>query len=285
MNVRNVAVADTRFLLREEGSGDGTPVLLLHGIPQTSSVWRDVAPMLAKGGRRVLAPDLPGLGGSAYAGPYDVPSLVAQLVALLDEELPGERVDVVGHDWGGSLALGLTGAHPDRVRRLCVANTVYRHVNLLRAAHMPFFALPGAPELLFRLGGARVVDTMLSLGWKSDVRLDPEVKAEYVAAYSEPEKVHAMLGYYRAAVRPRVLAVARRGKAPASPPRVQAEEMLVLWGAADAVLPISVGESIVKDLGARCTMVTVPGAGHFVIEEAPDVVRETLSRFLADAEA
>jgi pimeloyl-ACP methyl ester carboxylesterase len=285
MNVRNVAVADTRFLLREEGSGDGTPVLLLHGIPQTSSVWRDVAPMLAKGGRRVLAPDLPGLGGSAYAGPYDVPSLVAQLVALLDEELPGERVDVVGHDWGGSLALGLTGAHPDRVRRLCVANTVYRHVNLLRAAHMPFFALPGAPELLFRLGGARVVDTMLSLGWKSDVRLDPEVKAEYVAAYSEPEKVHAMLGYYRAAVRPRVLAVARRGNAPASPPRVQAEEMLVLWGAADAVLPISVGESIVKDLGARCTMVTVPGAGHFVIEEAPDVVRETLSRFLADAEA
>jgi pimeloyl-ACP methyl ester carboxylesterase len=260
-------------------------VLRLHGIPQTSSGWRDVAPMLAKGGRRVLAPDLPGLGGSAYAGPYDVPSLVAQLVALLDEELPGERVDVVGHDWGGSLALGLTGAHPDRVRRLCVANTVYRHVNLLRAAHMPFFALPGAPELLFRLGGARVVDTMLSLGWKSDVRLDPEVKAEYVAAYSEPEKVHAMLGYYRAAVRPRVLAVARRGNAPASPPRVQAEEMLVLWGAADAVLPISVGESIVKDLGARCTMVTVPGAGHFVIEEAPDVVRETLSRFLADAEA
>jgi pimeloyl-ACP methyl ester carboxylesterase len=59
--------------------------------------------------------------------------------------------------------------------------------------------------------------------------------------------------------------------------------MLVLWGAADGVLPVSVGESIVKDLGSRCEMVTVPGAGHFVIEEAPDVVRETLSRFLADA--
>jgi pimeloyl-ACP methyl ester carboxylesterase len=56
--------------------------------------------------------------------------------------------------------------------------------------------------------------------------------------------------------------------------------MLVLWGAADPVLPISVGESIVRDLGPTCAMVTVPGAGHFVIEEAPEVVRETLSRFL-----
>jgi pimeloyl-ACP methyl ester carboxylesterase len=284
MTVRNVAVADTRFLLREEGEGDGTPVLLLHGVPQTSLVWRDVAQVLAKGGRRVLAPDLPGLGGSAYSGPYDVPSVAAQLVALLDEEVPGQRVDVVGHDWGGSVALGLTGAYPDRVRRLCVANTVFRHVNLLRAPHIPFFALPLAPETLFRLGGPRIVETLLRLGWKSDVSLDPEARAEYVAAYTEPDKVRAMLGYYRAATRPKIATALHLRERPAGAPRVEAEEMLVLWGAADGVLPVSVGESIVKDLGPRCAMVTVPGAGHFVIEEAPDVVRETLSRFLADAD-
>jgi pimeloyl-ACP methyl ester carboxylesterase len=126
---------------------------------------------------------------------------------------------------------------------------------------------------------------MLRLGWKSDVVLDDAAKAEYVAAYSEPHNVRAMLGYYRAATRPKLAAALRLGAAPAGPPRVAADEMLVLWGAADAVLPISIGESIVKDLGARCAMVTVPGAGHFVIEEAPDVVRETLSRFLADAPA
>jgi pimeloyl-ACP methyl ester carboxylesterase len=285
MVTRNVIAAGTTFLLRESGDGSGTPVLLLHGVPQTSTVWRDVAPALAADGHRVLAPDLPGLGGSQYAGPYDVPSVVRQVVALLDEVVPGQRVDVVGHDWGGSVALGLTGAHPDRVRRLAVANAVFRHVNLLRAPHIPFFAVPGAPELLFRLGGARVVETMLRLGWKSDVVLDDTAKAEYVAAYSEPHNVRAMLGYYRAAARPKLAAALHLGGRPAGPPRVEAEEMLVLWGAADAVLPISVGESIVKDLGARCAMVTVPGAGHFVVEEAPDVVRETLSRFLADAPA
>jgi pimeloyl-ACP methyl ester carboxylesterase len=285
MKVRNVAAGDTLFLLRETGDGDGTSVLLLHGVPQTSSMWRDVAPALADSGRRVLAPDLPGLGGSSYAGPFDVAAVTKQIVALLDVEVPGRRVDVVGHDWGGSVALGLTGGYPERVRRLALANTVFRHVNLLRAPHIPFFAIPGAPEVLFRLGGVRVVETMLRLGWKSDVALDPEAKAEYVAAYSEPAKVHAMLGYYRAAARPRLAAALHLRPSPSGPPRVEAEQMLVLWGAADTVLPLTIGESIVKDLGARCEMVTVPGAGHFVIEEAPDVVRETLSRFLADAPA
>ena len=279
MSVRTVSVADTRFLLREQGTGAGTPVLLLHGVPETSSVWRDVAPALAEG-RRVLAPDLPGLGGSAYSGPYDVPSVVGQLAALLDSEVGGP-VDVVGHDWGGSLALGLAGQRPDLVRRLCVANAPYREVPLHRAVHIPFFALPAAPELLFRLGGRRVVDTMLRLGWKSLVPLDDERRSEYAAAYTDPEKVTAMLGYYRAAARPRVKALLTRS-AFEGPPRVRVAKSLVLWGALDPVLPIATGESVVRDLGADCVMVTVPGAGHFVIEEATSVVIDVLRDFLAE---
>jgi pimeloyl-ACP methyl ester carboxylesterase len=280
MTVRTVTVADTRFLLREEGSGSGTPVLLLHGVPETSSVWRDVAPELADG-RRVLAPDLPGLGGSSYAGPFDVPSLVAQLAAMIEAEAGGP-VDVVGHDWGGSLALGLAGARPDLVRRLCVANAPFRQIPLHRAVHIPFFALPALPELVFRLGGRRVVDAMLALAWKSSPALDEERRSEYEAAYSDPDKVAAMLGYYRAAARPRAKALVTRS-APAGHPRVRAEKSLVLWGALDPVLPISTGESVVRDLGADCVMVTVPGAGHFVIEEATQVVVEVLQEFLADA--
>ena len=280
MSVRNVPVAETRFLLREHGAGSGVPVLLLHGVPETSSVWRAVAPGLALG-RRVLAPDLPGLGGSSYSGPYDVGSVVRQIAALVEQELPGQRVDVVGHDWGGSIALGLAGHRPDLVRRLCVANAPYRQVNLLRAPHIAFFALPVAPELLFKLGGKRVVDVMLSLAWTSPEELDPEVRAEYTAAYTDPARVSAMLGYYRAATRPRMAALLAR-RTVDGPPRVHAEKMLVLWGAADPVLPISTGESVVRDLGPTCEMVTIPGAGHFVIEEAPELVLDTLREFLAE---
>jgi pimeloyl-ACP methyl ester carboxylesterase len=279
MSVRTVTVADTLFLLREEGTGAGTPVLLLHGVPETSSVWRDVMPQLAVG-RRVLAPDLPGLGGSSYAGPFDVPSLVAQLSALIESEVTGP-VDVVGHDWGGSLALGLAGQRPELVRRLCIANAPFREIPLHRAVHIPFFALPGAPELLFRLGGRRVVDAMLSLAWKSSPPLDAERRSEYEAAYTDPEKVSAMLGYYRAAARPRAKALLTRSPLAGSP-RVKVEKSLVLWGALDPVLPIRTGESVVRDLGADCVMVTVPGAGHFVIEEATSVVVDVLVDFLRE---
>jgi haloacetate dehalogenase len=279
MSVRTVTVADTKFLLREEGSGSGTPVLLLHGVPETSSVWRDVAPQLASG-RRVLAPDLPGLGGSSYAGPFDVPSLVAQLAALIEAEAPG-AVDVVGHDWGGSLALALAGQRPELVRRLCVANAPFRELPLHRMLHVPLFALPALPELIFRLGGRRVVDTMLALAWKSATPLDEARRTEYEAAYTDPDKVTAMLGYYRAAARPRFQALLTRTAMEGSP-RVHVEKSLVLWGALDPVLPIGTGESVVRDLGADCVMVTVPGAGHFVIEEATTVVTDVLLDFLRD---
>ncbi len=199
--VRTVVAADTRFLVREEGSGDGIPVLLLHGVPETSTCWRHQAAALAVG-RRVLAPDLPGLGGSAYTGPYDVPSLVRQLAALVDAEVGGP-VDVVGHDWGGSLALALASARPDLVRRLGVVNAPYRDLPLLRAAHVPFFALPLLPELLFRAAGRRTVSAMLDLAWRSGRALEPEVRAEYEAAYGDPSRVQAMLGYYRGVARPR----------------------------------------------------------------------------------
>ena len=281
--VRNVPVAETNFLVRCDGEGAGTPALLLHGVPETSTCWREVAPHLP-GGRRVLCPDLPGLGGSTYTGPYDVPALVGQLAALVEAEVPDGRVDVVGHDWGGVLALAMTALRPDLVRRLAVLNAPFRDVSLLRAPHIPFFALPLAPELLFRLGGHRVVGTMLALGWKAPGELAPEVRAEYVAAYTDPARVTAMLGYYRGVARPRLRQLLTRS-APERLPEVSAERMLVLWGALDPVLPISLGESVVRDLGPACTMVTVPGAGHFVVEEAPAVVVAALCELLADADA
>lgn len=282
--VRTVQAGGTSFLLREQvADGDGTPVLLLHGVPETATCWAALAPRLAVG-RRVLAPDLPGLGGSTYPGPYDVASLVGELVALLEAEVPGGQVDVVGHDWGGSLALALAGARPDLVRRLVVANAPYRDVPL-RALHIPFFALPLAPELALRLGGGRLVDAAFRLAWRASAEVDADSLAEYRATYTRPSVRQAMLGYYRAATRPRLARALSRAVTPVPAPHVPVERALVLWGALDPVLPVSVGEGIVRDLGADAVMVTVPGAAHFVVEEAPDVVAEVLLDFLADERA
>jgi len=261
-----------------------TPALLLHGVPQTAICWRDLLGELARD-RVVLAPDIKGLGGSEDVGSYDLPTLAAELAALIMHEVDGP-VDLVGHDWGGAVALALAAGRPELVRRLVVLNAPYRHLNLLRAFHVPLFALPVLPEAAFATAGRPLLAGMLRVGWKSAAPLDEAVARHYVDAYDDPGRLRAMLGYYRANSRRALWSLLRgtvRGRAdPARLPRVLAERHLVVWGARDPVLPISVGESVVRDLGGDTTFITVPGAGHFVAEEAPAVVVPAVARFLRE---
>lgn len=284
---REVAVDGVRFSLYRADPPQRrrtTPALLLHGVPQTAICWRGLLAELARD-RVVLAPDLKGLGGSEDVGRYDLPTLAGELAALISHEVDGP-VDLVGHDWGGSVALALAGARPELVRRLVVVNAPYRHLNLLRALHVPLFALPLLPEAAFAAAGRPLLAAMLRVGWKSAPALDEAVARHYVDAYADPGRVRAMLGYYRANARGALWALLRgtvRGRAESDrPPRVRAERHLVVWGARDPVLPISVGESVVRDLGADTTFVTVPGAGHFVVEEAPAVVVPAVANFLRE---
>lgn len=285
---RQVAAAGVRFSLYRADPPRRrrtTPALLLHGVPQTAVCWRELLPELA-GDRIVLAPDLKGLGGSEAVGHYDVPTLVRELAALVLHEVGGP-VDVVGHDWGGVLALGLAGARPDLVRRLVVVAAPAGKVNPVRALHVPLFDLPLLPEAVFGMSGGSLVVAMLRAGWKSPAALEPAVAQHYAEAYAAPARVRAMLAYYRDNTRPRLrplLAAAgrRAGRAGRPAGMVRVERQLVVWGAADPVLPISVGESVVRSLGPDTTLVTVPGAGHFVVEEAPAVVVPAIADFLRE---
>ncbi len=279
---RTVAVDGVRFHLlsaKPARKRRTTPVLLLHGVPQTSATWHPLIDLLAKD-RIVVAPDLKGLGESEAKGPYDIPTLVDELAALVLHEVDGE-VDVVGHDWGGSLALALAGARPDLVRRLVVMSAPYREVDLKAAFHLPVLALPVLPDVAFRLFGEQIVRKMFDFAWRAE-GASPRL-AEYVAAYAPPERYTAMLAYYRATVRPRLLSLlagALGGEKPEGLPRVKVERSLVVWGTDDPPMPLHVGESVVRDLGPDATMLTVPGVGHWPHEEAPDVVLPAIAEFL-----
>lgn len=274
LTVRTVAAGRSLFHLLEVGRGDGTPVLLLHGVPETSSCWQDIAPALAVG-RRVLAPDLPGLGRTPCPAPYDIRSVVADLVALIDQEA-GRPVDVVGHDWGGILAFALAGLRPDLVRRLVVTNAPYRDASLLRAAHVGLFCLPLLPEGLLCASGSRWVRWAIKGAWGSGPALDAARLAEYEAAYTTPSVRRAMLGYYRALARPR-RGAARPLSTLGGLPQVEIDDVVLVWGAQDPVLPIAVAEAAAKRLGADTRLVTIPAAGHFLPEEAPEALLEVLA--------
>lgn len=282
----SVAVDGVRFhLLRAEPTRKRktTPTLLLHGVPETSACWRDLMPELARD-RVVIAPDLKGLGSSEAREPYDVATLSAELAALILHEVDGP-VDIVGHDWGGSIALALAGRRPDLVRRLVVVSAPFRKVNLVAAWHIPLFWLPVLPETAFRLAGDQIVRRMFDYAWRGSEPLPADVLDGYVAAYTPSDRVSAMLAYYRAAITSRVRAsLAPLGVGGATTegetPRVNVERSLVVWGTADPSLPLSVGESVVTDLGAGTTMLTLPGVGHWPVEEAPDVVIPAIADFL-----
>lgn len=280
---RTVAVDGVRFHVLSAGPArkrKTTPVLLLHGVPQTSATWRPLMAELSKD-RQVLAPDLKGLGQSEAKGPYDLPTLVSELAALAMHEFDGQ-VDVVGNDWGGSLGLALAGARPDLVRRLVDIAGPYRRVDPVRGLYMAFLALPVLPEALGRVAAERVVRQVLTSIRKADGQ--PDALEEYVAAYSSPAGWDAMLSYYRAVVRPRAWralgSLVGREPAPIGMPRVKVERALVVWGTDDPPTPLHIGESVVRDLGPDAIMLSVPGVGHFPHEEAPDVVLPAIAEFL-----
>lgn len=283
-----VCAAEVRFSVLRAGSG-GPPTLLLHGVPQTCEVWHGLVAELSSD-RLVLAPDLKGLGRSQATGSYDIPTLVAELAALVQVLLTeaGLRgpVDVVGHDWGGALAIALCGARPDLVRRLVVVNAPYREVDLVRAWHMPLFALPVVPELLLATAGRQFWRAVLAKAWKGPVPLDPGLRERYLDAYDDPQRRSAMLAYYRGTTRPRIKALparllhSRRGR-PVPAPKSRPGEALVVWGTADPAFPLRIGQGVARDLGAR--LLTVEGSGHFVVEENPAVVVPAISEFLRGA--
>lgn len=280
-----VSAAGVVFSALRAGAG-GTPALLLHGVPQTSVIWSDLVAELAAD-RVVLAPDLKGLGRSQVVGSYDIPTLVSELAALVEvlrtESGEPGPIDVVGHDWGGALAIALCAARPDLVRRLVVLNAPYREVDLLRAWHMPLFALPVVPDLLLSVAGREFWRAVLAKAWRGPVPLNPERRERDLDSYCEPPRRAAMLAYYRGVTRPRVKALpgrllrARRGR-PVPAPRARPRAALVIWGTADPAFPRRIGEGVARDLGAQ--FVPVEGSGHFVVEEHPTVVLPAITEFL-----
>ncbi|MEH6995597.1 alpha/beta hydrolase, partial [Neobacillus drentensis] len=114
---KKVNVNGLQFHVVDEGTGPA--VLLLHGFPDSSYVWRNQIPTLVNAGYRVIAPDLRGFGGSdkpQEVEAYNMQLLVGDVVGIL-KELQVERVRLVGHDWGAILGWVFTSFFPDLVEK------------------------------------------------------------------------------------------------------------------------------------------------------------------------
>ena len=143
----NIASSELRF--EDTGWPDvdetaDVPVLFLHGFGSSLETWQLVAPLLCQT-RRCVSMDLPGFGlSSKYEQPYDAPAMVAAVLGLMDS-LDLDRVDLVAHSYGCSVAQALAVDHPLRVRRLVISD------GFAYADQMPWFFAWSRPPVLGEL--------------------------------------------------------------------------------------------------------------------------------------
>jgi haloacetate dehalogenase len=263
--------------------GEGPPLLLLHGFPQTHACWSRVAPALARR-HTVVAPDLRGYGASrAPAGRprgegYTKREMARELVELMTR-LGHGRFAVVGHDRGARVAYRMGLDHPDRVERAAVLNIVPTLDQFARMGggpslgYWPWFLLAQPAPFPERLVGAdpgalldHAFDTWASRPHAIDHR------ADYLAALT-PETIAAICSDYRASFHlDRLHDVADReaGRRIAAP-------LLVVTGADEAQLADAA--EVWAGWADDVTAARVPG-GHFVPEEAPEELLAVLMPFL-----
>ncbi|MQM27332.1 haloalkane dehalogenase [Glycomyces albidus] len=180
----------------DEGEGD-TTVVLLHGNPTSSHIWRHVVPRLS-GRARVIAPDLIGMGESGKPDiGYSFADHADYLEALL-EAVGAERPVLVGYDWGGSLALDWAARHPDRIRGVAVMETFLRPMTWAEypAGAVEFFRTlrtPGAGERM-ALDENWFIETALRA---TNAGIADEDLAVYRKPYPDPRSRRPLLAWPR----------------------------------------------------------------------------------------
>lgn len=252
--------------------GEGPPIVMLHGFPDFWYTWRHQMPALA-GTHRVVAPDLRGYnlsdqprGGEHYAMRH----LLGDVAAVI-RDLGEERAILVGHDWGGAIAWQFAMHFPHMVERLVVLNLPHPQGLARELAHNPEQQRASGYARTFQEEGAHErLDLERLIGW---VR-DDEARARYREALGRSD-FGALLHYYKQNYpRPPYRELQ------ATLPRVQASTLVIHGLGDEALLPEGLNDTwqwVERDL----TLVTLPGAGHFVQHDAAGAVTRVLTNWLA----
>jgi pimeloyl-ACP methyl ester carboxylesterase len=261
--------------------GHGPALLLIHGWPETWYAWRHVMPALARD-FEVIAVDQRGIGLSDKpAGGYDTGTLATDLVKLMDA-LGHERFSVVGHDTGFAIGYALAADYPERVERIALAEIPGPPTSAAsppaflpdpvnnKLWHIPFNRVENLPEQL--IAGREAA----YFGYEFAIQggnVPEEAIRYYVDTVSNPESLHGSLGWYRA-FGETLAQNDERAKTPLTMP------VLAIGGER------SYGDHVEHAMHALAEDVqglVIPGAGHWVAEEAPEQLLAALTGFLAPA--
>jgi len=278
--------------------GKGPLLLLLHGFPQCWYAWR-VQLVEFSDRYTVVAPDLRGYGDSdkpENITDYSLDKLVED-VRMLIVTLKGQEGAVVcAHDWGGLIAWKFATTHPQLTRKLMIFNAPYplafqRYMTahqLLCSWYISFFQLPIFPELLMKTkvrkpskDGEPPSRSELALGYfLNGIRrpLTPRDKTLFLNHFLIPGVANATINYYRAFG----LKMDSFGFLTAPKPEDRCPvKTFVAWADKDIALDIRSSLGNIDEYFSDITVKTIPGCGHFVLEEEPKLCNDLIRDFLA----
>jgi len=256
-----------------EVHGQGKPVVLIHGFPDTKRLWAKQVPALVEGGFQVITPDGRGYGASdkpADVGAYAIPFLAIDVTAVLDA-LSIERAHVVGHDWGAAVAWATAAFAPERVDHVVALSvghpTSFANMSLAQREKSWYMLLfqfhPAAEQWLTADDGANLRE------WSHQ----PDFDAVY-ADLKRDGSLTPGLNYYRATITPEALV-----GPPIELPPVQAPAMGI-WSSGDMALLEDQMQGSAKYCANGFRYERLEGVGHWMQWEAPDQVNRLLLDFL-----
>ncbi len=268
-NGRLIEVNGISLYVEEHGEGD--PVLLLHGWPDSARLWRHQVPVLAAHGYRVITPDLRGFGRSerpAEVAAYRLRNVVADVSALLDH-LGIETAYVVGHDWGAAVAWLTAILAPARARKLTAISVPHPFAPpTLRQYEMAWY------QLFFQFTDvAEATVAYDDWAWLRKFSRGYRDLEQAIADLSRPGALTASLNWYRANLAPRM-----PGPPPALPP--VAAPTLGIWSAGDHYLDGERMKNSAALVQGPWRYEEIPDASHWVPLDAPDRLNELLLDWL-----
>jgi haloacetate dehalogenase len=267
-------------------AGDGPPLLLLHGFPETHAAWLQVVPLLSSTFTLVM-PDLPGYGDSSVAieggdERYTKQNMSRQLVAFM-QQLGYPSFFLAGHDRGGRVAFRMCLDFPDRVRKAAILDIIPTvdiadRIDFARAGSLSnwwFMSQPRPlPEMMLAASHDFYLDYILDRWSGNKTFMLPAARLDYLRCFSRPGVIDSLCAEYRAG---NTLDLQAERESRNSGQRIQCP-LLVLWSEDGFVTsfgdPIATWEQWCSDVKGQQL-----AASHFLMEEQPATIAAHLRSF------
>ena len=287
-----ITVNDGAEIVVWDNCNVGTPVVFIHGFPETHICWNPLISIFDSNEirrYRLIVYDLRGFGDSSRTGEasinrfyYDHDSIILKLKI--------EQYHLVGHDWGGAIALHVARFKPETLLSLAVMNTNYWKTDVFGMWHMIFFNIPILPTVVFRTIPDRLFRFGMLGAYVKRNRLTSEARESYLQMFQDRETTRYWTKLYRNMGKSIIsqkfralekLASSNETALPVRSNRAYQTDISLIWGTKDRFNPVWICRDIEKQLkkrGASVSVNFIADSGHFVQEEQPKQVADYLLR-------